>query len=513
MNGSSYYEDVFWSLSLDEGCSVGIYGTGNGADILLKIFNKTNKASLIKAFIDNDIAVKEKKCFKGYRLLRMDDAYHQVDVIIVAAIRNHKIVYNRVVNFIDDKGVTAKIKVIDFFAINTPAAVWEYMKYVEKYINKEKSDEFVEKSQRKFVRGTNDTKLIAWYLPQFHQMEINDKFYGKGFTEWTNTSQAIPVFTGHYQPHIPFDVGYYDLNNISTMAAQIDLAKYYGVYGFSFYFYWFSGKRIMEKPVENFLKHTELDMPFCLTWANENWSALWDAGNKELIFEQHLSDEDDERIMEDLLPYFKDKRYITINGNPVFIVYRPAIWAIERVRILFNNFRKIAKRNGLSGLYIMVANAGGFDEDVAEWGADALVEFPPHGIGSIIPEWQREGYLNPDFLGTIKDAKEFIKKRQYLVHHASTVYYRGVMPGWDNTARKATTGATVFTGLKPDSFKKWLKDVICESNNIHKDNNNFVFINSWNEWAEGAHLEPDIKYGYAYLQAVKEAMEETRKHK
>lgn len=318
------------------------------------------------------------------------------------------------------------------------------------------------------------------------------------------------MFTGHYQPHIPYDVGYYDLNNPEVFLRQVELAKHYGVYGFSFYYYWFSGKHIMEKPLKYFLQHTELDIKYCITWANENWSTRWDGGNKDVILEQTLRNGDAERFINDLLPYFSDDRYMRINQKTPLIVYYANLWDKDCVKKLFQSFRDEMRKRGMGELYIMVCNAFEFDENVEDWGADALVEFPPHGIKQWTPAISVNGYLNPHFVGQIRSTEQFIREKKYLYEHSSKKYFRGIMPSWDNTARKAKNGATIFTGLTPDTFQQWLRDIMLESKKIHSKDEDIVFVNAWNEWAEGTHLEPDMKYGYANLKAVKDAIEQSR---
>lgn len=369
--------------------------------------------------------------------------------------------------------------------------------------------EFVEITKTPFVRTDSDAKIIAWYLPQYYQIEINNKYHGQGFTEWTNSTQAIPLFTEHYQPHIPYDVGYYDLLNPTAMKRQAALAKMYGVYGFCFHWYWFSGERTMEKPCEMLLEHKEIDLKFCFDWATENWTSAWDGGTKEVIFEQKLNDNDDKKFMDDILPYMKDERYIKIDGKPVLSIYRVDMFTKKRFCLLLQNFRKYAKEAGFPDLYIMITNRE-FTDDVTEWGADALVEFPPAAIWPECGRYQPQGYVNPNFKGDIFELNPFVQQKKYLKKYPSKKVFRSALVGFDNTARRATTGCQILMGANPTNFKLWLKGILEESGKIHSPEENIVFVNNWNEWAEGSHLEPDMKYGYAFLEATKEALEETR---
>lgn len=390
----------------------------------------------------------------------------------------------------------------------SPTSMLKYKEYVNNLFlkNKNRKDSFIPITETPFVRDDTDTKIIAYYLPQYYKMDINDKFHGKGFTEWTNTSQCLPLYTGHEQPHIPYDVGYYDLLNPETLKRQAELAKMYGVYGFCMHWYWFSGARTMEKPLELLLKHKEIDINYCFNWATENWTALWDGGNNEMMFKQELKPGDDKKLFNDLLPYFKDKRYIKIDGKPLFSIYNIRIFDKERAILLIKNLRKYAKEAGFKDLFITVTNFDNFDEDVTEWGADALNEFPPaftHG-----KKYVPEGYLYPGFLGYIHDARDIINNKKYMRAYKTKKYFRSAMVSWDNTARKAYQNkCRIFHGLNPSTFKTWLQDIVRESKKIHKQSEDICFVNSWNEWAEGSHLEPCMRYGYAYLQTVKDVLD------
>lgn len=486
-----------------------IYGTGNGAELVYTALCRLNLNMAIKNIIERD----EKVCLNAYfheiPVKKLFDVCDSLDGIIVAALNNHEIIRKRIFSSLEPMQLS-HICIIDIFTYNTKKDRLEYLEYLEEsFINK--SIDFVDFSEQGYEASEEDTKIISWYLPQFHQIEINNCFYGHGFTEWTNTSRAIPMFTGHYQPHIPFDVGYYDLMNLNTLKRQIYLAKHYGIYGFCFHYYWFSGKRIMEKPLDLFLEHKELEMPFCINWATENWTALWDGGNKEVMIEQKLRAEDDEKFMKDILPYMEDPRYITIDGRPILILYRVNQFSKQRIKQLLNHFRKTAKQNGFPDLYIMLTNAYDFENNVSDWGADALVEFPPHVIRGMLDEYKAYGYLNPHYKGKIYDVSSFITDKKYMLLHKANTYFRSALTSWDNTARKAVSGGTIFYGFSPQTFRIWLSDIINESKQIHSRSEDIVFVNSWNEWGEGSHLEPDMKYGYAYLQSVKDVLEVQRK--
>lgn len=504
------YENKLRDFHFADDESWAVYGTGKGAEIVFEILKKWGKEKVIGAVVDNDTVAGQEIYFHKIRVVNLQYVCESIDGIIIASMDYHEIVCERVQSYIA-KHCKNKIRIINLFGYNTKDEMQEYINYIENYTNQKDGEMYKEYEPSPVDLQENDTKVIAWYLPQFHRIDVNDQYYGRGFTEWTNTSKAIPMFTGHYQPHIPYDVGYYDLNNPEVFPRQIQLAKHYGIYGFSFYYYWFSGKRIMEKPLEYFRQHPELDIKYCITWANENWTARWDGENHDLIFEQKLRSGDAARFIEDLLPYFADDRYIRINNKLPLIIYRPTVWSKDRVKRLFQDFRDAMRKNGMGELYLMVCNARGAEENVEEWGADALVEFPPHGVRQRTRAIRVKGYLNPYFMGQIISADEFIKEREYLYEHKCGKYFRGAMPSWDNTARRARSGAWVYTGLTPDTFRQWMRDIMIESKKIHTREEDIVFVNAWNEWAEGAHLEPDIKYGYANLEAVRKAIEQSRR--
>lgn len=381
-----------------------------------------------------------------------------------------------------------------------------YVEAITKQASQKASPDFVPLTQEQASFDDIHTKLIAFYLPQFHTFPLNDEWYGKGFTEWTNVTKAIPQYTDHYQPQLPIDMGFYDLNDINVMKRQVELAKLYGLHGFCFHYYWFSGTKLMDMPLFNWLKHQEIDFPFCLNWANENWTKLWDGGNREVRYKQELRDGDDEKFFIDMLPFLRDYRYIKVDGKPVVIVYRPHLFEKERCRAFMSKQREMAKNYGFEGLLLISVNSHGFREDPRPWGLDAMLEFPPHCLlEQGLQGRQMDMYVSPYFQGNVWDGKEYIENRRYIynVHYK---LFKGVCPSWDNTPRKAYSNGSVIDCITPELYKKWLEECIEYTSEKHAKKEQFVFINAWNEWAEGAHLEPDSRYGYAYLQATKEAL-------
>lgn len=370
------------------------------------------------------------------------------------------------------------------------------------------SNNYVEINDIDFQLEKDDIKLLAFYLPQFHQIVENDEWWGRGFTEWTNVSKAVPQFLNHYQPHLPGELGFYDLRLKEVMKRQIELAKMYGIYGFCFYHYWFAGKRLLEKPVNMLLKDKELDIPFCLCWANENWTRRWDGLENEVLIKQNHSKEDDLKFIKDISEYFKDDRYIKIDGKPVLIIYRTELLPnpIETIEL----WRKYCSEIGWKDIFIIGAQTFGF-EDYTKYGMDAGVEFPPHNIYNC-PILNKEiDFVNTKFTGLVYDYKKLVNEKLYIKKSNKKVF-KTVMPSWDNTARKPNN-ASIFKNSTPELYKTWLKDVIYSTKEDFLENSNFVFINAWNEWGEGTHLEPDREYGYSYLNATREAIIETRSKK
>ena len=385
----------------------------------------------------------------------------------------------------------------------------EKIKYLEYILNNNlspKSEYYKDLSDTKIDTKNINTKIIAFYLPQFHTFKENEEWHGRGFTEWTNVTKAIPQYTGHHQPQLPIDVGFYDLSTDKVMYRQIELAKQYGISGFCFHYYWFSGKRLMEKPIFNYLNNKELDLPFCLCWANENWSKKWDGGNTDLLMEQKLIEGDDEKFFYDILPFFKDERYIKIDNKPVLIIYRPHIFHINRFEKFVKILRKLTKENGFNDLYLVNAKTFGYCWKPEKYFMDAMVEFPPHNIQ--YKKRKLNCFINKNFVGKIHNLSAYINNKEFIYDADDYRLFKTVFPSWDNTARRGYIEANILS-IEPYEYKKWLSECIKWTKQNNPENEQFVFVNAWNEWAEGAHLEPDQRYGYAYLQATREALEET----
>lgn len=354
-------------------------------------------------------------------------------------------------------------------------------------------------------------KVIAAYLPQFHDFPENIRWFGKGFSEWTNTSQTMPQFIGHRQPHVPIDVGYYNLNNTEVMHRQVELAKKYGISGFCVYYYWFSGKKLMDQPLKNILEDKELDFPFFLFWANDDWTMCWGNGaTRETLYKGDVLPEDAEGFMEDVLQYMRDPRYIRIDNKPVLLIYKTALTARENYIAFVRKIRKIAQDSGLGGIYLISPIEDFMDHQnlekvQKEYELDALVEFHPIA-GRKGWSHKQERFVDPSCSSTCFDVDDFIQNRKYILDTKANVF-PGLFAEWDNSPRRYNRGAWILQST-PDNYKKWLSDLIRWTKVHNKPNEQFILVNAWNEWAEGAHLEPDTYYGYAYLQKTREALEE-----
>lgn len=361
-----------------------------------------------------------------------------------------------------------------------------------------------------FQRQNGDPKILAYYLTQFHPTSENDAWWGKGITEWNNVSRAVPQFIGHYQPRLPGELGFYDLRIEEVLERQTELAKLYGIYGFCFYYYWFSGKRLLEKPLNMYCQSKKIDFPFCLCWANESWTKGFFGSSREIIMKQEQTVGSYKSFIHDIVPYLSHPNYMTIQGKKVLQIYRPQ--DIPNPKEVIQYWRDYCKQMGVGEIYLIACWTLGMEEHYIEDGFDAMSEFHP---GSVLPYCtkinSRIPFVNKSFIGEVYSYKEIVEQKAYSANFDKRKLYNAVMPMWDNTPRRNNRGNVIFHGSTPDLYKTWLKDIINNNKKRNDLDENMIFMNAWNEWGEGAYLEPDKRFGYAYLQATKEAIEETRK--
>lgn len=350
--------------------------------------------------------------------------------------------------------------------------------------------------------GENEIKskvrLVAFYLPQFHPIKENDEWWGQGFTEWTNVTKAEPLFPGHYQPQLPTDLGFYDLRLRESRRAQIRLAQSYGIDAFCYYYYWFSGKRLLEAPLEDMLADAESDMPFCLCWANENWSRRWNGSEHDVLIKQQHHPEDALRFIQDITPYISDSRYLKVDGKPILIVYRPQL--IHDIREVAATWRTYCRSIGIGEVHLCAALV--FNNlDYEQFGFDSGVEFPPHNRDQLGVRYvtSKLRFYRP-FKGGVMMSHELANA--YLNRDVTgRNIFRGVFTSWDNTARRKDT-ALLFLNSTPGNYEFWLDQTIKKTQAAHPGEDRLVFINAWNEWAEGCHLEPDNKFHKGFLEAT-----------
>lgn len=377
------------------------------------------------------------------------------------------------------------------------------------------------------VNDGKGVKLITFYLPQFHRIPENDKWWGKGFTEWTNVRKAQPLFPGHDQPRIPLD-GEYNLMNDDVKIHQSKLAKQYGIFGFCYYHYWFKGGRqLLEKPAQQMLANKAVDLPFCFSWANENWSKNWDGGNREVIMEQDYGGKRDwEKHFQYLLPFFKDERYITVDGKPLFIIYKP-----DQIIDLFqmtNYWKKRAVEEGLPGLCLafqfptyyadMYYRDDIFDFRIGfepvharnlaamKPGSSTKVQLLRKTLGEHAVSLYRKSHCKdtcPRAVSPQSLALYFYDEIWENILNApwTNEFIPGAFVDWDNTPRNKH--GVMHTGFSIEKFQKYLTRLFKRAQEEQKS---MIFLNAWNEWAEGAFLEPDKKYGYEKLEAVQTAI-------
>jgi hypothetical protein len=359
-------------------------------------------------------------------------------------------------------------------------------------------------------------RLIAFYLPQFHPIPENDEWWGQGFTEWTNVTRARPLFAGHYQPHLPADLGFYDLRLPEARQAQADLARQYGIHGFCYHHYWFNGRRILERPFDEVLASGQPDFPFCLSWANENWTRSWDGLDEQVLLGQNYTEADDREHIRWLCQAFRDERYIRIEGKPLFLVYRAT--SLPDARRTTGIWREEAARLGIGELFLarVESNFAGERGDPRLLGFDAAVEFQPDALTLLklkgeshlsaeLPanrRWHARGdelwFSYPEVVDAMLDRPPVDYPR-----------FPGVSPGWDNTPRRGDGGAGIRDAT-PAEYGRWLRRVVEKHRQDGPERNpptDFIFINAWNEWAEGCHLEPCQRWGRGYLEATASALD------
>lgn len=352
-------------------------------------------------------------------------------------------------------------------------------------------------------------KCIAFVLPQFHQIPENDNWWGEGFTEWTNVKKATSLYPEHHQPNQPWNNYYYDLTDPEARRWQAKIAKDHGIYGFCYYHYWFKGKQLLELPVQQILTSKEPDFPFCLSWANEPWTRKWDGTEDEVLMPQEYGEEEDWKIHFDfLMKAFVDERYIRVDGKPVFIIYRSS--SIPRCEEMLQYWRELALENGLEGLHL-VRTLGGFPL-TEQCGFDASLEYEPHytfAHGGLNHLWSTKPVGDKDHWVIDYDLVwDSILER--TPHRNGEIIYPGAYVNWDNTPRKGVAGQSTL-GSTPHKFGLYLSRQIERAKKLF--NSEFIYINAWNEWAEGTYLEPDDKHGYQYLKAIKEALNDPNNEK
>ncbi|TDW47117.1 glycosyl transferase family WbsX [Flavobacterium sp. 270] len=353
-------------------------------------------------------------------------------------------------------------------------------------------------------------RIIAFYLPQYHPIPENDEWWGKGFTEWTNVGKAKALFKGHYQPRVPADLGYYDLRVSETRKAQADMAREYGVEGFCYWHYWFgNGKRLIERPFNEVISSGEPDFPFCLAWANETWKGF-DHGlkNRNVLIEQlYPGVEDYTAHFYEILPALKDKRYITVNGKPLFMIYKPL--ASEEIKVFMKTWRKLAVENNLPGIYFV-----GHHNDLRNNLKDIIsTEVDAVNITRLNNYIINHRSIFEKIISKTKSVffgnasayaiKYSVMSKYFLVEEEDKIknIYPSIIPGWDHTPRSGREGL-VMTESTPELFENHVENAI--NIVIDKDpENRIIFIKSWNEWAEGNYMEPDLKWGKKFLEALK----------
>jgi hypothetical protein len=350
-------------------------------------------------------------------------------------------------------------------------------------------------------------KTVAFYLPQFHAIPENDAWWGEGFTEWTNTRKALPLYPGHYEPREPHDdIGYYDLSDVETIKRQAALAARHGIYGFCLYYYWFSGKRLLEKPLELLLAHPEIDLNFCLCWANENWTRRWDGQDNEVLIAQDYAEDDPGRFIDSIADALRDPRYIRVGGKPIILLYNPR--RAEALASLIKRWRSRAHDLGIGEIQVLMCRSFGSQADRLADGlyVDGEVEFPPHGVpmydDCVAVKVQDDISIIYSYETVVEKMVQRVREGELRSQLFDIPFYRTVTMAWDNTPRKKTNWRSTHAfSLK--AFYRWTRAIVEDAQRYDQD---FVFVNAWNEWGEGVYLEPDKKYGYALINTLSKAL-------
>ncbi len=344
--------------------------------------------------------------------------------------------------------------------------------------------------------GSPPPRLIAFYLPQYHPTPENNEWWGQGFTDWLNVVRAGPLFPGHQQPHLPADLGFYDLRLSATREAQADMARAYGIHGFCYYHYWFGGRRLLSQPLDEVLSTGRPDFPFCVCWANENWTRAWDGLERNILMESTSSADDDRAHITWLARVLRDPRYIRVDGKPLVLIYR--VSKLSDPRRTTTIWREEARRLGIGEIFLASVESLTDDRvDPARTGFDASVEFQPDWLAL-----GRPSRVTSD--GTKIYSYSDIVARMLKKRKPSYRRFPGVMTSWDNSARRRQA-AVVLDGSTPETYELWLREVLATVK-ASGEPDPLVFVNAWNEWAEGAHLEPCQRWGRAYLEATRRAL-------
>ena len=372
-------------------------------------------------------------------------------------------------------------------------------------------------------------KVIAFHLPQFHEIPENNEWWGKGFTEWTTLKKAKPLFEGHYQPRIPLNGNYYNLLEPEVMEWQCKIAREHGIYGFCFYHYWFDGHLLLEKPVEQYLQNEKCDLPFCICWANEHWTRAWESKKNQVLIAQRYGGEKEwKEHFEYLLPFLKDHRYIRFNGKPLVVIYRPEL--IDCLNDMLDCWQRLAAEAGIGKLSFAYQYVNfDLDDNKDDSRFDYAIEYQPVYANRYMS--LQNGNKNK----TKEKVKVFFEKNFNIILDTNSIkrlwregpkkidydrvwnyilkskpkdekHLPGAFVDWDNTPRKGENG-TVYENVSPEKFGRYMKDLIIKAKEeYHKD---CIFVFAWNEWSEGGYLEPDERNGYANLEQIRKALEET----